>query len=312
MSARRDLEHLERHIPVLLDRAGARGVAVFCCSGEGWWREQTLPVPVPARIIQEATFYVRPLAGVLDEYRRIMLVLIDRRRASLYQIQMGQAQRTDILGDVPSRVREAGFRGYAERTIHRHTEEHVRRHLEDVAARVFESFRDQGFDWLALGGSEPTLSEFSAHLHPYLAERLRGTLTISFDAPEAEVIAAGLALEHRIKAGRDAELLARVREGLFPGGPAISGPADTLPLVGQGRVHTLLVRPGYARPGVWCPRCRLLLPDRSACPSGCGEAVPSHDVIDEAVWLALGTGASVVHVEHEAMEELGNVAALLR
>jgi peptide chain release factor subunit 1 len=311
-AAHRDLERIERYVRDL-DRARALGLAVFCSSGEDYWRAEKLPAPLPARLLQRATFYVRPLAGLLDEYRPVMLVLIGRRRARIFQIAMGEVQeRSDILGDVPSRVREAGWAGYAERSIRGHIEDHLRRHFEEVAARMFGSFKENRFDWLVVGGPEPSLPEFIATLHPYLRERLRGTLTIRADAPEAEVVAAGLEVEQRLKAERDAELVAKVKEGLFPGGWAVSGAADTIQLVAQGQVRTLLVRPGYSRPGVRCPRCNLLLPDKRACPLGCAEAVAVRDVIDEAVGLAFEAGAEVAHVEHEAMEELGNVAALLR
>ncbi len=312
-AARRDLEMLERYVSYDLERAGALGLAVFCCSGEGYWSAHKLPVALPARLRQEARFHVRPLAGLLHEYRPILLALVDRRRARLFEVRLGQvSERGDLLDEVPGRVREGGWQGYAERSVRGHIEDHVRRHFERVAARVFDLFKGRAFEWLVLGGAEPTLPDFIATLHPYLQERVRGTLTIGLDAPPAEVVAASLALERRLKAERDAELLAYVSEGLFPGGWAVSGLSDTLQLVAQGRVRILLVRTGFSREGVWCPRCQLLVPDERRCPTGCGEAVFVRDVVDEAVGLALERGAEVAYLEHEAMEGLGNVAAVLR
>jgi peptide chain release factor subunit 1 len=312
-SAREDLARLERYVSIDLDRTSALGLAAFCCSGERYWQAFRLPVSLPARLIQEPAFYVRPLAAILDEYRRIMLALINRRRARLFQIQMGEVrEQREIVSEVPSKVREGGYAGYAERSIRGHIEDHVRRHFEQAAAAIFEVFQEQGFEWLVLGGAEPTLSEFGALLHPYLRERLRATLTINVDASPPEVIEAGRGLERRLKAERDAELMNRLKEGLFPGGWAVSGPSETLQLLAQGLVRTLIVRPGFSRPGVWCPRCRLLLPEVKGCPLGCGDAVPVKDVIEEAMALALEAGGDVAHVEHEAMEGLGNVAAILR
>lgn len=312
-SAHQDLADLERFVCQDFDRAGALGLAVFCCAGERYWKVYPLPVGVLAKLVQNTAFYVRPLAGLLDEYPPIMLVLIDKRRARLFQVRMGEVQkRVDIISDVPSKVHAGGYAGYAERSIRGHIKDHVHRHFEKVAASVFDLFQEQGFEWLVLGGPEPTLTGFIASLHPYLRERLRGTLTIRVEAPDSKIIEAGRQMERRLKTERDSELIAHVKEGLCPGGWAVSGLSDTLQLVAQGEVRTLLVRSGFSQEGVWCPRCRLLVPDAEECPRGCGEAQRVRDVVDEAVGLALEQGAEVAHVEHEAMEDLGNMAGLLR
>jgi peptide chain release factor subunit 1 len=313
MSARRDLEQLERYAGPDLDRGGALGLAAFSSAGEDFWRSWLLPVSVPARLAQGRAFDLRPLAGLLDEYRRIMFVLIDRRKARIFGIQMAQVvERSDILDDVPGRVREGGFMGYEEPAIRGHIEDHVHRHFEHVARRAFESFMEHGFDWLAVGGQETETPQFIATLHPYLRERLRGLVEVALYAPDSDIRQVGLDLERRIKAERDAELISHVREGLFPGGWAVSGLSDTLQLLAQGQVRTLLVRPGFRREGVWCPRCNLLLPDRPDCPRGCPEAVAVSDVIDTAVGMAFDQGTEVAHVEDAAMESFGNAAAVLR
>lgn len=315
MAARRDLERLERFVTLEIERSAGRGMAVaaFACSGEDFWYALQLPMSLAPRLVQESSFYVRPLASVLDQYRPIMLALIDRRRARLFRVQLTEAHEVeDIASDVPSKVREGGFEGYATKTIERHIADHVRRHFERVAQALFEAYQSQGFDWLVLGGQEPNLSEFTNFLHPYLRERLRATLTMRVEAPLGEVLATSRQLERRLKLERDGELVRRVQEGLFPEGWAVSGPAETLQLLAQGRVHQLLVRPGFSRPGLWCPDCRLLLPDARECPLECGGGQPVNDVIDEAVAFAYQNGIEVAHVEHEAMERLGNVAAILR
>jgi len=313
LSAREDLARLGRHLDGLNRRQHAPGLAAFSCAAEDYWQAINVPVPPPARLLQEATFYVRPLAGLLDEYRPILLALVDRRRARLFNLRLAQVtERSVPPDDVPGKVREGGWQGYAESSIRGHIEEHVHRHFERVAARMLDIFREDGFEWLVVGGPEPTLPDFIDTLHPYLRERLRATLTLETWAPDAEVAEVGRQVERRIKAERDAELLRQVKEGLFPGGWAVSGPSDTLQLVPGGQVRTLLMRPGFSRQGVWCPRCRLLLPDVSQCPQGCRDSVESRDVIDEAVWIAFEEGAEVAHVESPEMEELGNIAALLR
>ncbi len=74
-AARQDLDELERYAAPHMDRAGARALAVFCCIGEGYWRAYNLPLPPPARLIQDAAFHVRPLAVMLGQYPRILFAL---------------------------------------------------------------------------------------------------------------------------------------------------------------------------------------------------------------------------------------------
>jgi peptide subunit release factor 1 (eRF1) len=235
----------------------------------------------------------------------------------MFDIYLGEVtERKVVVHDVPSKVREGGWAGYSGPGIARHVEDHVHRHMEAVAARLLAMLEAREYDWLVLGGPPEDVAEFAGSLHPYVRERLRTTVNLPLYAPEADVAAAGREIEVFLKRQHDLELLARVREGLFPGGWAVSGLDETLSLLAEGRVRTFLVRAGYQQPGVLCPRGHLLpkeaVREGKGCPYGCGRGRKVADVLDEAVVMALDEGAEVAHVDSPEMERLGNAAALLR
>lgn len=290
---------------------------MFACEVKDLFRAMTVPVQLPNRVVLDDTLYVRPLKSLLESHRRIILTLIDRRKARMFDIYMGEVtERKEVVHDVPSQVHQADLLGYETKRVERHVDDHVRRHMDAVAERLMHMLEDREYDWLVLGGPPEDVAAFAELLHPYVRERLRTTISLPLYAPESDVVSAGREVERFLKRQHDLELLSRVNEGLFPGGWAVSGLDQTLSVLAEGKVRTLLVRAGYSQPGILCPRGHLLpgaeFREGESCPFGCGPGRRVADVLDEAVVMALDQGADAAHVDAPEMERLGNAAALLR
>ncbi|MGH3663640.1 MAG: hypothetical protein ACRDTQ_17520, partial [Micromonosporaceae bacterium] len=65
LSVRGDLERIENGLTE--DRLKPGAVAIFSCSGKSFYEEVELPRRVRDRIAVDATPWVRPMLGVLDE-----------------------------------------------------------------------------------------------------------------------------------------------------------------------------------------------------------------------------------------------------
>ncbi len=98
-----------------------KGVVIFSCSAHEVWEVFFLSRPVRDLLILDFSAYIRPLAAILDQYRRVCTLLVDRTRARIFEVFMGEIEeQTEIFSDVPSKVREAGWYGLTERRIERH------------------------------------------------------------------------------------------------------------------------------------------------------------------------------------------------
>src|SRR5581483_4843932 len=87
-----------------------QGLALFSCAPRDFWQAYHLPVPVADDLRFGATPYVRPLLDVLDEYERFVVALVDKEKARLFSVFMGEIEEERELFDVvPGRHDQGGW-----------------------------------------------------------------------------------------------------------------------------------------------------------------------------------------------------------
>ncbi len=291
-----------------------KGVVIFSCAVHEVWEVFFLSRPARDLLILDFSAYIRPLATILDQYRRVCTLLVDRTRARIFEVFMGEIEeQTEIFSDVPSKVREAGWYGLTERRIERHIQDHLHHHLKRVSDRVFMHFRKKGFDRLILGGHVEVLPEMENMLHSYLRKRLKRTLRMDLNSGPKEVLEKSLELEQEIKKEEDQALISRLANSLKPEGMGVTGIHEALSSLFEGRVHTLLVEEGFSQEGVHCTKCGFMGLSAGFCPI-CGESMsPAADIVDEAVAAAMDQNCEVSHITPgSGLSELGGIGALLR
>ena len=291
-----------------------KGLVIFSCTAQKIWEVFSLKQPVRDLLVLDLSAYVRPLVSIFNDYRRTSVLLVDRTRARVFEIFMGEMEeQSEIFSDVPSKVREGGWYGLSEKRIDRHIEQHLHDHLKKVTEQAFLHFREKGFDWLFLGGQSEILPAMEDTLHPYLRERLKRTFRTDLDAPPQEVLNKALTLEQEVKKEEDCVLVSRLLNSLKPRGLGISGIHETLSSLYEKNVYTLLVEEGYSQEGAYCTHCGFMGLRTGLCPI-CGKAmVPVPDIVDEAVATAIKQNSEVFHINPACgLKEIGSIGALLR
>jgi peptide subunit release factor 1 (eRF1) len=260
---------------------GTRGVAVFACGPAGLLETVRAPHPLPNRAVVNAAPFVEPLLVLAGGRERWCVLLANRRDARLFAGVPPELEETDRVTDnVHSQHRRGGW---SQPRYQRSIEEDVRDHLEHVAQVAFELHKRRGFDRLVIGAPQETVGELERHLHPYLRERLAGTIRLDVENASLDEVrrAAGERLEE-LERQREAEALERLRQGIGAGGRAASGRDEVTAALTEARVATLLLPPA-------------------------AEA-------DDAIEKALESGADVMVLRHheDDLGPLGGIAALLR
>jgi peptide chain release factor subunit 1 len=312
---RGDFERIEEF--VMHEIAGNRhkGRAMFSCAGKEFWQAYGLPRMVRNILIADHAPYIRPLTAMLAEYHRYCAVLVDRERGQIFDAYMGEIlERSEVIDQVPRRVREAGFGGREERSIERRHNRAVHHHLQHLADAAFELFKRDKFDWLVLGGHRDLLREFKHHLHPYLRERWTGDFFAEFGKISVpEVLSATLEIEERVEWEHEQQLASELVQKAESGHRAVSGVSATLSALSRGEAQTLLVEEGFEMPGYVCHDCHNSSLAEQDCPQCHKPMQPCPDIVDEAIEVALLKNCQIEHVRgRTSLRDAGRMGALLR
>jgi peptide chain release factor subunit 1 len=299
--------------PTILTANGA-GLALFSCSGTGFWQDFTLPRAPRNHLLFERSPYVRPLTVILDEFHQILALILDRREARWYRIFMGEIGLVDRLtSDVPSRVREGGWQGYESKRIERHIDAHLHGHFKKAAQTTFELFKKNQFDWLFLGIHEEYRAEFEPMLHPYLLERLKGRLKVNEYEGEDKILKQSQEIEKELRLAEESTLSQALVSELEKGGRAVSGLKNVLGKLNTHEVLTLVLNRNFSQEGRVCPKCHFLYLDEVSCPNCRVKTDKVQDVVHESVHSAMDHKGQVRYVTRPSgLERYGEIGAFLR
>lgn len=312
-SLRQDMERVTGMADELR-RMEARSVVIVSCSAAGWFDVLPLPIPVGDVAVVDERPYVRPLLRILDEHHRFLVIVIDRRRAWLYERYMDEIRELEkIEGDEVRKKNFAGWYGLEEHRVRNRAVEKARAHYREVAARAREVFDALSCEYLILGGQDEVVEEFAAHLTGELKSRIAGRFSVDTSTVTAARVhelcgPIEVALEER----EEAELVERILSSAASGGLAAVGLRSVLPAVSAGGVDVLAVHDGFVSPGHACARCGWLSVDSGNCP-WCAEPMREvPDVVETAAEQVLEDGGRVEHVRVSTPLADHGVGALLR
>ncbi|MCS6803367.1 MAG: Vms1/Ankzf1 family peptidyl-tRNA hydrolase [Chloroflexota bacterium] len=315
--ARECLERESKRVQEALRHRIATGksVALFSCTPRELWIQLPLPVLVAESVSLGRRPYLRPLLDVLDEHERYAVALVDKEKARLFTIFLGEIDSRATIEDLVPGKHEQG--GWSQANFQRHHEAHVYWHLKRVAEGLSVLLRQRPFDRLVLAGPDEATSELRRILPRPLQQRLVATVPAELFLSEQEILEKTRAIEEQVEREAEKRLVDEVIETSANGGRAIYGLGPTVEAVWLGRVHHLLVAEGLRLAGSECPACGWVGVDRPAtCPS-CGAApTPFEDIVERLIERTLNEGGRIEIVHGEAERKLRDVAeglgALLR
>ena len=308
-----DRDRIRNFVELEFERGAIRGLGLFSCGGKDFWQVYEFARPVEDKVTAAPEPYIRPLSALLDNHPKYCLLLVDRSKARIFEVTQGEiVERSEVLTEVPARVREGGWYGLEEKRIERHIDDHVHRHWKQVAETTFDFFRRYDFDWLIVGGHDQEIREFEAHLHPYLQERVVGTLRAGPETPFADVFEASLIVQRMAESDAEEKAVRRLVDATSQGW-GVAGLAPTLDALQAGQVQTLVLSEGLVSPGKRCPNCGLLQASAEVCPICDRPLVAVPDVLEKAVELAFRQRCRIEHIQSSTpVQPAEGVGAILR
>jgi peptide subunit release factor 1 (eRF1) len=316
-SARADLDRIVR-LSQDMRGNGPRAKAVFACSAQGFWREYDLPAQLTGtQLLVNRHFHLKPLAQLLGAFPSLGIVLVDRHRARLFDLRLGElTEREGFFHPLTRRGRGDGFAGYDGGHAERRVADETRQHFKFVADFLKEALDKGMFEKWILGCQEThSPPQFEAQLHPYVAQKLLGKFPAEVTHISRQQI---LSQAERIfTEARERRCQEAVRETINQArhqARGVTGLRRVLNALELGEVQTLLVGQSYHAQAVECSGCGHLDAHLvSFCPV-CGRETREVVDVGEAIlpWV-IRHDIELFYVKDDPeFDKVGNIAALLR
>jgi peptide subunit release factor 1 (eRF1) len=327
-SAHADLDRIVR-LSQELRGNGARARAVFACGAHGFWREYDLPAQLSGtQLLVDRHFHLKPLTQLLGAFPSLGIVLVDRHRARMFDLCLGElTEREGFFHPLIRRGRGDGFAGYdaghAERRVADEARQHfkfVAEFLKDALDKDKDKYNDKGknkntFERWIVGCQEAHWSQFEPQLHPYVAQKLLGRFSADVaHVSREEIRAQAERIFAEARASRCLEALRETISQARHNARGVTGLRRVLRSLELGEVQTLLLGQSYQAQAVECSGCGHLDAHLvSFCPA-CGRETREVVDVGEAIlpWV-IRHDIELFYVKDDLeFDKVGNIAALLR
>jgi rubrerythrin len=314
-SARADLDRILR-LSQDLRGNGAHAKAVFACATQGFWREYDLPAQCGTQLLVGRHFHLKPLAQLLGALPNLGVVLVDRHRARLFDLRLGELlEREGFFHPLSRRGRSNGFAGYDAGHVERHVADEARQHYKQIAEVLKNALEKHVFEGWILGCQDSHWPQFKQQMRPDVAQKLLGRFSTEVAHISRDTIrsrAEQIFAESRER--RCAELVREVIEQARSHARGVTGLRSVLRAIELGEVQTLLVGDHYVAHAVECAGCGHLDAHLvSICPVCGRETRQVVDVAEAVLPWVIRHDIDLFYVkDNPAFDNVGNIAALLR
>ena len=314
--ARADIERVVR-LSGELRSNGTHGKAVFACATKNIWREYEVPATLAStQLFVDRHFHLKPLAHLLGASPLLGVVLVDRHRARIFDLRLGElTERDDLFRPLPRRGRSDGFAGYDGGHAQRRVEDEARHHFKNVS-ETLKGLLDRGiFEKWILACQDSHRSLFEPQLHPYVSQALIGRFhaDLGHITPD-EIRTHAQQIVERWQGDRKRELVGQTLTQARSNARGVTGLRRVLRSLELGEVQTLLIGENLQGHAVECTACGHIDAHLvSFCPV-CGRATQEIVDVGEAIlpWV-IQRDIETFYVKGDPeFDKVGNIAALLR
>ncbi len=313
--AKVDLERVSAIVEALHGNGG-KAKAIFACAGQNFWREYDLPPQLPkTQVNLNQRFHLKPLAALMREGRKTLIVLADRTKARIFKLSDDKiSELQDFFNDLSRHGKSDGFAGYDGGHAERRVLNEVAQHFKTIADYLKERYEREAFDQLLIGCHDEQWPEIEPHLHTHAKQKLIGHFRIDPKVATPEQVkemASQKIAEHAREEKQ--RLIADVVGEAHRNGNGAIGLRRVLRSLEVGEVQTLMLGSNFQAPGVKCYHCgHMDLHDANDC-AVCGKPnTHLEDIGDAIVGHALRGNIEILWIDNDEFDHIGRIAALLR
>jgi peptide subunit release factor 1 (eRF1) len=314
--ARADMDRILR-LSGELRSNGTQGKAVFACAAKNIWREYDVPPSLPGtQLFVDRHFHLKPIAHLLGATPLLGIVLVDRHRARIFDLRLGElTEREDLFHPLPRRGRGDGFAGYDGGHAQRRVEDEVRQHFKNVAEALKTLLEKGVFEKWILACQDSHLPLLEPQLHSYVKQALIGRFRADLNhIGDEDIRSHAEQILERWQTDRRRELVSQTLEQARGNGRGVTGLRRVLRSLELGEAQTLLIGENLQGHAVECSGCGHIDAHLvSSCPA-CGRATQEIVDVGEAIlpWVIRRDIETFYVKDDPEFDKVGNIAALLR
>jgi peptide subunit release factor 1 (eRF1) len=315
-SARADMDRILR-LSGELRSNGTHGKAVFACAAQNVWREYDLPSALPGtQLFIDRHFHLKPIAHLLGASPLLGIVLVDRHRARIFDLRLGElTEREDLFHPLPRRGRSDGYAGYDGGHAQRRVEDEVRQHFKHVAEVLKELLEKGVFEKWILACQDAHVSLLEPQLHSYVSQALIGRFHADLaHVTKDEIRSHAQPILDRWQSDRRRELVGQALAQARSNGRGVTGLRRVLRSIELGEVQTLLIGENLQAHAVECSGCGHIDAHLVGFCPACGRATQEIVDVGEAIlpWVIRREIETFYVKDDPEFDKVGNIAALLR
>lgn len=309
-----DFRRLENYLDRDFVRGDNRCFIAFVCGERGLFETFSGRWTVKNRLNLGKTPYLVPLISLMEQTPDALITLVDRSQARFFIYQGGRLDELEKIDhEVPPQVRESGWQGYEERRIERHVDDHVQRHLKEVAQRLRQYDVLYKTDIVLIGGPEDIRKELLEWVPASIKNRLGPFLE---HHPERVVVQELIREIQHALYDNEREMQARIVHEILEKQPrmARTGVEAVLDALNGWRVATLVYDPDLTVPGKVCKQCGYLATNMDQCPRCQIQLSEEPDLMPDIIDCAVQQAADLVPLttDPELKERIGGMGVIFR
>jgi peptide chain release factor subunit 1 len=276
-----------------------------------------LPPTLPGtQLFVDRQFHLKPLAHLAGAFPRLGVVLVDRHRARIFDLRLGElTEREGLFQPLSRKGRSDGYAGYDGGHAQRRVDDEARQHFKTTADLLKQSLEKGVFEKWILGCQDVHRSQLEPQLHPYVSQALLGRFHVDLGrVTREEILAHAQQIIEQWQDDRRHQLIGQVLNQARSNGRGVTGLRRVLRSLEMGEVQTLLISEHFQAHAVECSSCRHLDAHVvSFCPT-CGRATKEVVDVGEAILpRVIHHDIETFYVKDDAeFDKVGNIAALLR
>lgn len=316
-AVRNDLERIRTWLEEAQVDTTKKGLVIFCSGPLKLFKTFQLGKSFPTRLVVNDGPYIRPLVVLLDDIRKFGIIVLDRKKAKFYDVELGDIEKLgEVHNNTHRKVKEGGWAGLEQSRIARRIENQLSHHLKEAAEYLAQLDQGRQFAGIFLQGSVEAVSEFKAVLESHFAalnQKMLGVFTADSDQPRPETLEKCRKIIKQQFVDDEQKAIRLLEQESASGRLGCFGLKPTLESLNKKNVKTLLVSQTYSAPGFRCANCKSLTSDSGPCKYCAAATSPSADVVADAITEVVREGGRVLHVQYSPeFEKNTPIGCLLR
>ncbi|MEO5819823.1 MAG: Vms1/Ankzf1 family peptidyl-tRNA hydrolase [Vicinamibacteraceae bacterium] len=171
--------------------SSASGLAIFACSGDGFFDAVQLDAPIERRALFVGSVpHLYPLVRLEDEYPRYAAVMLEAHHARIYVFGLDTTPREAAIAGPAPRHRAVG--GWSQSRFHRRAQNLHLQQLDDVVESLDRIVNDEDLRRIVVTGHDGAVPRLRDRLPARLSSKLVDVIQLDRTAGEGRMLHATL------------------------------------------------------------------------------------------------------------------------